>query len=250
MAHKLLHTHTLSGCRLETVEGSEVISRHRLFSQLLTAELGAEQSATLAEPVKNIEFDRINWYTSLPGEVRPFAELSADEQNFALNTLRTRAAEFTALSERFMSSGATNRNLAGALLSRIFNRPEELIMYLVGDQLVVAGWGMVDNKATVTQVNMMEDSHQDNYTPAIKPLPKASPVPIIAAAPVGSGCLKTFLYLLLGLLLGLGLAFLLLYFVLPALWDNIKTWFNAPSLDIPAFDFNVDQEAKIGRAHV
>ncbi len=50
----LIHTHILSQCRLEMIEGIELISRYQFFKQILTAEFRDEPSLALllAEPVK------------------------------------------------------------------------------------------------------------------------------------------------------------------------------------------------------
>ena len=60
MALQLIHTHTLSQCRLEMAHGNQLISRHKFFKHILATESRYDPALTLMldHQVQNIDHAR------------------------------------------------------------------------------------------------------------------------------------------------------------------------------------------------
>lgn len=228
MAHQLIESNTLSKCRLEMSEGLEIISRYRLLARLIEDELGPEAAGFLAEPVKNIDQDRINWYTDLSGEVLPFQSMNEEQKALARQALSGRAAEYAALAAGLKASRASNRIMAGELLERIAQNSDSYNLYMVGGQPVVVGWGLSIGERAEAR-------------PAA-PMAKGGPAPPPPPAPPRRGCLFALWPLLLGLIIGLLLAWLLTRSFWPAFWTALDLYIKPPVLDEKAFDDNADRE--------
>jgi|GEM_PF-3677755 len=239
MALQLIHTHTLSQCRLEMAEGIELISRYQFFKEILTKEFKDDPSLALmlAEPVKNIDQDRINWYTELPGEVVAFSAMSDEQRQSVNRAIAERSEKISAFSERMKSSKSSNKVLAGELLAGILSRHDNYDIYLVGDQPVVVGWGLALGKEALPVYQ----------PPKATPPPPPPPLPPEKKGCLAGGCLLRLLPLLLGLALGLLLVWLLLTFIWPGFWGALTGWFRPglPAVDLPTFDLNVDREATL-----
>jgi hypothetical protein len=257
---QLIQSDTLSLCRLEMVEGIEVISRYQLFAKIISDELGPEEASILAEPFKNIEQDRISWYSGLDGEAVHFQDLSEEEQKNLRGKVDGRAGQFAEMAARLKTSKASNRVMAGELLERIFSRPDILNLYLVGGRPVVVGWGLSFGP------KRLEGAPKDPQRPLaapVAPLPVAPPAPASGRGGLnlkgclGSGCLRLLLGLLLALLAGALLAWLLSRFLWPGMLSNLfnKPAFDLPSFglpsldfpnfDLPSFDSNAQREAQL-----
>jgi hypothetical protein len=123
-----------------------MISRYNLFNRLLADELSDDKAQILAEPVKDLDHNRVNWYSSLAGQVVPFGQLADDDRRFALDVIAERTYDLQALSERFLASNSRNRKLAGELLANILGRTGLREIFMIGDRPVVAGWGLTPIK--------------------------------------------------------------------------------------------------------
>ncbi|MDR1577327.1 MAG: hypothetical protein LBT86_03715 [Deltaproteobacteria bacterium] len=142
MVKRLIHTTNIVDYHLDTHDGVEMISRYPLFHQLVAAELSEDKAQILAEPVKDLDQNRVNWYTNLTGPVVPFEQLAPDDQRYAIDVIAERAADLMALSRRFLTSNSRNRQLAGELLANILKRSKKYNIYMVGDRPAVVGWGL------------------------------------------------------------------------------------------------------------
>jgi len=236
MPQQLLQTDILSQCRLEMFEGIEVISRHQLFRQVLSDELGPEAASVLAEPVKNVERDSIAWYTDLPGAAVHFQDLNEEERLRLREEVDRRAGQFAELAAGFKTASTSNRVLAGDLLAKVLSRVDSYDLYLVGGQAVVVGWGISSRRGRAEGGDRAKNQAAAPSRPAAV---LADPPPPPSAA---SGRLRLLAYLLLGLLAGGLLAWLLTHFFLPGFWSK---WLNLPAADWPGFELNQGREADL-----
>jgi len=255
MPQQLIQTDVLSLCRLEMPGGVEVITRHQLFQQVISRELGPEAASILAEPIKNIEQDTVAWYTDVPGTAVHFSELDEEKKNFVRQEVSHRAAQFAELAARFKASSSSNLSLAGDLLAKVLNRWDCYDLYLVGGQAVVVGWGLASSPGRREKKERPDSSGShipsDPGGPA-EPQPENGALPTGGAPAGGSrGLIWALALPLLGLLLGaLLVAFLFRHFR-PDIWPG---GFKLPSLglempnpDWPKFDLNQNREADLRR---
>src|SRR3546814_159392 len=83
MADRLIATSNTAGLRQLGLHGQAVIAAHRQLTAILGSRLGAAHAGLLALPRIDPNGRRIDWYTALPGPVRPVADLPDDEQRSA-----------------------------------------------------------------------------------------------------------------------------------------------------------------------
>jgi hypothetical protein len=182
MAKRLIHTSNIVDYHLDTHEGVEMISRFNLFYRLMADELSEDKAQILAEPVKDLDHNRVNWYTNLPGSVVPFDQLAPDDRRFATDVVTERKADLLALSQRFLTSKSRNRKLAGELLANILGRAGSREIFLVGDRTVVAGWGLTSIKEAPVEdsqeiSNVLRETKGTPEPPAPKPPEPMKSVP-------------------------------------------------------------------------
>ncbi|MDR2142056.1 MAG: SrfA family protein [Deltaproteobacteria bacterium] len=267
MPRQLIHSSNILEYHIDTRDGVEMISRYYLFCQLIAEELSDDRAQLLAEPVKNLDHNRVNWYSNLPGQVTPYEDLSPEDQRYAREILEERKQELKKLAEKFLLSSARNRHLAGDLLSHILSQPDRYQIYMVGGRPVVAGWGLtpiIDPDAvdpgpdapkvlsaqlTGTAGSGLSPSLAGAATspspgsPARPVAPQASPL-----ATMGTGLAGlSFWKLLLGLLLGFLLLALAFYFFFPRARTVVDQAVAPPVLDLSAFDRNSDEEEALRR---
>ena len=232
MPQQLIQSDVLSQCRLEMLEGIELISRHQLFRQVISAELGPEAASILAEPVKNVERDSIAWYSDLPGAAVHFRDLTEEERAYVRGEVARRAGQFAELAARFKTASTSNQVLAGDLLEKVLSRADSCDLYLVGGEAVVVGWGLSAGPGRLEGAAPAAASRRPAAVLADPPPPPSA----------AFGCLRLLAYLLLGLLAGALLVWLLARLALPGLWS---VWLKRPAADWPSFDLNQDREANL-----
>ncbi|MDR1607979.1 MAG: hypothetical protein LBT38_06185 [Deltaproteobacteria bacterium] len=214
MAKRLIHSTNIVDYHLETFEGVEMISRYQLFRQLVADELSEDKAQILAEPIKDLDHNRVNWYTSLTGPVQPFESLAKDDQRFAIDMVAERASDLMELSRRFLASNSRNRKLAGELVANILNRSRKYNIYMVGDRPVVVGWGLTsihpedDAELSESISNLLREKltqDQPDPNPKSPPAsPKAAPTAAVASPkPPRDRRGRSPLWLWLGCFLGL-----------------------------------------------
>ncbi|MDR0549760.1 MAG: hypothetical protein LBI10_10190 [Deltaproteobacteria bacterium] len=197
MAKRLIHTSNIVEYHLDTHEGVEMISRYSLFQRLVADELTEDKAQILAEPVKDLSHNRVNWYSELQGQVVPFEDLPPDDQRYAIDVVADRAADLEALSQKFLASNSRNRKLAGELFANILSRAGKRNIFMVGDRPVVVGWGLTSIKEVPAQDAMfianllrerktkpkVNESKEPDKTPDLPPEPEPpSPEPEPPAA--------------------------------------------------------------------
>ncbi|MDR2421818.1 MAG: hypothetical protein LBE01_00375, partial [Deltaproteobacteria bacterium] len=259
MPRQMIHSSDVLEYHVDTHDGVEMISRYYLFNQLIADELSEDRAQLLAEPVKNPDHNRINWYTTLSGQVTPYESLSPEDRRYAREVVAERQAELKDLAKKFLASPARNRKLAGELLSNILSHPEKYQVYMVGDRPVVAGWGLsrVGGPLPVWFDREAAVPISDRLTEKVGAMRASGPAPGSAAGPgaiVPPPVEKTDGHdrfalggLFIGLLLGaclLAAAFLLFF---PGFRLFLDNYFNPRQLDAVVFDRNDDEEGDLRR---
>ncbi|MDR1086417.1 MAG: hypothetical protein LBP22_16555 [Deltaproteobacteria bacterium] len=244
MPRQLVCSSNILEYHVDTHDGVEMISRFPLFCQVISEELSEDRAQLLAEPVKNADHNRINWYSSLSGQVAPFEELSEEDQRFASDIIGERKAELNALADRFSKSPARNRKLAGELLSRILSRPENFRVFLVGGRPVVAGWGLSPLK-TETAGAAAGDLNGLTVSGRLTEKVTAAPQKAVSAAAVYVKEDYSLLKLFLGLVLGFNLLAVLFFLLFPGLKIFFEQLLNPPEIDEAAFDHNSEEEDRL-----
>lgn len=205
MADRLIATSNTVGLRQLGLHGQAVIAAHRQLASILGSRLGPGHAALLALPRIDPNGQRIDWYTALPGPIRPVADLPAEEQAPLRATAERLAGEIAGLGTALVQSGGTGE-LVGRMLLLAVRTPGPEHLYAVGDQPVLVLWAHESEAVAAAPAVAMATP-----PPAPAPAPaSASAAPTLAsvpAAPAGRGLLGWLLWLL-PLLLLLLLAFL------------------------------------------
>ncbi|MDR1086416.1 MAG: hypothetical protein LBP22_16550 [Deltaproteobacteria bacterium] len=244
MTRQLIYSSNILEYHIDTLDGVEMISRFPLFYQVVSEELSEDRAQILAEPVKNLDHNRINWYSSLTGRAVPFEELPEEDQRFANDIIDERKAELAALAERFSKSPARNRKLAGELLSRILNQPESFRVFLVGGRPVVAGWGLSPLKTETAGAAAGDPpglTVSGRLTEKVTAAPRKTLPPPAVYVKEDYSLLKLFL----GLILGFNLLAVLFFLLFPGLKLFFEQLLNPPEIDAAAFDHNSEEEGRL-----
>ncbi|MDR1607615.1 MAG: SrfA family protein [Deltaproteobacteria bacterium] len=240
MPRQLIHSSEILENRIDTHDGKEIIANYFQLCQLIAAESPGDRAQLLAEPLKNADHNRINWYTSLSGEVKPYESLTPEEQSSVWAIVEEREAELKALANKVLAASVSKRKFTAELLTRILSHPEYHYIYLVGDQPVVAGWGLtpLDGvKRRAAPVEPMEPAEP------IAQLTEKSvpPAPLAIEITTFSGEYSLW-KLFLGLFLGFNLLAIIFFILFPGFKIFFDQFVNPPRLDTATFDRNNEEE--------
>lgn len=111
------------------------------ISELLRTRLGTGHMLLFAEPVADPGRNVIDWYSPVQGEVRPLAELPADRQQACLEEFRIKGEEIRKTAETLCQADDARRAMAGHMLALALDYPDASMLYVVGEQPVLVGWG-------------------------------------------------------------------------------------------------------------
>ncbi len=183
--------------------------------QAIAASLGPEHALLFAEPTHDASAGTTDWYTTAPGDIRPFNALSPAEQEWTRSRVAELAGGVNAVAEQLKNSNEGPKVIRGNVLALALRFPDASHIYLVGSQPVVTCWGFVPSHAGVAPEDMVRAGAARPAPPAVvapapEPEPEAENAPMIvpvAAAANGFAWWKALLYILLGLLLLAGLLF-------------------------------------------
>ena len=197
----------------------------------IATSLGPEHALLFAEPAHDITGASTDWYTAAEGDIRPFADLSPEEQE----RTRVRVAELSddigELAEQLKNSQEGSKVIRGNVLALALRFPGASHIYLVGSQPVVTCWGAAP-------------AHAESAVPAGGLLLESAPLAMVESAPesvpapappaekkggaLGKVLLFFFLFLLLLALLFFG-AFMLFApkeYAPEYLRDHMPDWFT------------------------
>ena len=122
-------------------QGILVTDCYAQLHELLRTRLGTGHTLLFAEPVADTGRDVIDWYSPVQGEVRPLAELPAERRQASLEEFRIKGEEIRKAAELLQQSDDSRRSMAGHMLALALNYPDESMLYVVGEQPVLVGWG-------------------------------------------------------------------------------------------------------------
>lgn len=255
MPQRLIHQTSLKAGRPIEAGGQSLVDIYNRLAELIRVRLSEADLKFLALPELDKDAGRIDWQVELPGLIRPFASLNLTEQGAVLTSLsrfQSRVAVLAAGLKRDSGAhtetselppstgpidhppgGVSNYNPVDDLLSRLFDDLDQEALYLVGNQPVMAGWGL----AVITTAEALPSA----TAAALKPAAVAAE----AAPPRRPGCLPVGLGFGLSLLLSGLLSFLILYFLSPDAWRLITGRQPWPRLDQAAFDSNEEETNRL-----
>ena len=136
-----------SRAQLIGVRGQWVISAYQQMARFIELRLGPAHAGLFAEPV--IAAHAIDWFSAAEGEVKSFAQLNAPEQAALLAETRRRVADLQQLAESLRTSPQSDPSLIGEMLQSMLTFPDQNL-FRVGEQPVVAAWGLRCNDADLT----------------------------------------------------------------------------------------------------
>lgn len=136
-----------SRVQLIGVRGQWVISAYQQMARFIELRLGQNHAGLFAEPV--IAANTIDWFTAAEGDVKPFAQLNETEQAALLQETRRLVADLQQLAPLLSASPQSDQLLIGEILQSMLAFPDQNL-FRVGEQPVVAGWGLRFNDADLT----------------------------------------------------------------------------------------------------
>ena len=136
-----------SRAQLIGVHGQWVISAYQQMARFIELRLGPAHAGLFAEPV--IAAHAIDWFSAAEGEVKSFAQLNGQEQAALLAETRRRVADLQQLAESLRASPQSDPSLIGEILQSMLTFPDQNL-FRVGEQPVVAAWGLRCNDADLT----------------------------------------------------------------------------------------------------
>jgi hypothetical protein len=148
---------------------------HAVAGQLLAVirrRLGNGPAELLADPQLRESGDGIDWYAARSGEVRRFADLSADERAQALDTVESHLSAIRSLGAQLQESAGEEARLIGRSLELATRRPSDDFIYVVDGQPVITAWGYEADAAASLQA----------FAPPPVPMP-ARPAAVLASVP-------------------------------------------------------------------
>ncbi|MFK7754129.1 MAG: trypsin-like peptidase domain-containing protein [Sedimentitalea sp.] len=162
-----------------------VLDRAEAVRALLADRAGPEVANMFAEPLISRGNDEapptVSWYTTMPGDARPLAQLSPGERERAERYLAEHLRPLRALAD----DPATADLAVGALT--VYGQDDVL---MVGDKPVIVNWGMMPGAATASQA--AQEAHYGATLGRFLPLsgelstPRAAPEAPVSRAAVAA----------------------------------------------------------------
>lgn len=148
MAHIFITSTELADLRPLAWQGVQASSCYDQLVRLLQTQLGPRQAALLAEPIVDAEQGKVDWYSSVEGNIQPLLELAPEAQNAVRAELASLGEAIYKIAQNLKNTPDSNSNLAGALLEMSISFPGEEHLYLVGNQPVITAWGYASANLT------------------------------------------------------------------------------------------------------
>lgn len=225
---QLIHTSQRGSYRPLFYQGTMVCQAHQQLMRLLADRFGSRHQHLFAEPVIDSAQGTIDWYTRVPGQPRALDQASPPTRALAEAELVRLVRDLEDFAQELEAAPDVHRQAAGRMLSLAMQHPDSTGLVLVGDQPVLAGWGLAPAASDLVPESLSRYRPQDKpegteavvrdkpslpppppppAAPPDQPAPPSPPSP--PAAPDGRGCAWWLARLgLLGLLLALLLVLL------------------------------------------
>ena len=130
------------------VRGQLVIAAHQQIARFLSGRFGQEYARLFAEPI--LGAGAIDWFTDAVGPAKRLAEVDETSRVAALQKVQALVTDIQKLSGELAGSAPADQRLIGEILSNALIYPGDEYLFLVGDQPVVACWGVKPGDPTVT----------------------------------------------------------------------------------------------------
>lgn len=224
---QLIHTSQRGAYRPLFYQGTMVCQAYQQLMRLVSDRFGPRHLALFAEPVLDAHQDSIDWYTRAEGEALPLDQAPLPERGRAEAELAHLVADLEDYARELEASPDVHRQAAGRMLGLAMQYPDSDSLRLVGDQPVLASWGVAPALGDLAPESLSRFRSQDPpeggevvtrlkeatpppAPPAPPPPPLDSPPPSSAIPPPPPGrgwgwWLLRLLMLALALLLLLGL---------------------------------------------
>lgn len=153
---------------------------HSLQTQIravVRRRLGDRHYHLLAEPQPYAHSGQVDWYSELPGDVRPLRQLAEPERGEARAEIDTLLAEIDRLGVSLEAGSTEDIRLAGGFLRLAACPPADECCYRVGDQPLVIGWGYEVRSVTDVASKAMPATPAERAPESSLPPPAIEPVP-------------------------------------------------------------------------
>lgn len=125
--------------------------------------------------------NKIDWYSSIEGDVIPWSAATEDERAPARSQLERLNVALMQLSERFLGPDPVEQQgdkaVFGKLLKRVIHFPDEHFVYLVAGKPVLTFWGFQHANADPDRSPLRcLYPPEETVTPAVAPSPPVAPV--------------------------------------------------------------------------
>ncbi|MEJ8849959.1 SrfA family protein [Variovorax rhizosphaerae] len=188
------------------VFGKPAYQSHVQLRAMLKSKRGDRVANYFAKPTYNPDLGELRWTAEVPGTVRSWHDMSAQDQaQGALELEVIRAGLMSFAQELRTQSGGQPGGAASfaSLLEQAIRVPKDgQFLYFVGDQPMIAFWGFEDqNGHSVDPLSLAPRSNAVAAPPVGAPPPPSNAVPIAVTVEEKRRSWKWLLWLLLGLLL-------------------------------------------------
>ncbi len=210
MSTRRLATSSRKAFEVLRYQGIAAADGYAQISAIATS-LGPEHALLFAEPAHDVTGASTDWYTAAEGDIRPFADLSPDEQERTQARVAELSDDIRELAEQLKNSQEGSKVIRGNVLALALRFPDTSHIYLVGSQPVVTCWGAAPAHAesAVPAGGLLQDPVPLAMAePAPEPAPATAPPATKKGGALGKVSLFFFLFLLLLALLFFG-AFIL-----------------------------------------
>lgn len=156
------------------------------LTELVRTRLGTGHMLLFAEPVSEPGQETIDWYSPVQGEVRLLSTLSPEKQQACLLELSTKGEEIKAVADTLKKSGDSQRAMGGHLLELALQYPDASMLYVVGEQPVLVGWGFGPSTAGAQPQHISRVKASDVPSAPASPAPSGEmppPAEAVAATP-------------------------------------------------------------------
>ncbi|MCW5747447.1 MAG: hypothetical protein KIT36_14760 [Alphaproteobacteria bacterium] len=176
---------TLTGVRPLGVRGEPLHHAQSQIRAVIRRRLDDRHFHLLAEPQPHELGGRIDWYSELPGAVRPLGDLPPAERDAARADIDALLADIDRLGQSLEDGPAEDGKLAGRSLRLAAKRPSDDYLFLVGDQPVIVCWGYDTEAAGAVLPGAFTPAATTIAPPPPPPVPNAP----LAVGPAGAAAL-------------------------------------------------------------
>ncbi len=165
-------------------QGILVTECHSQITSFISSRLDSRHTLLFAEPVLDTARNSIDWYYTAQGQAQPVSSLAPEQRQAVMDEIALMGENLAALATSLQQADDTHKSMIGHILALALNYPgnDENLLYVVGDQPVLVGWGFGPALAGAKPENISMLRAVAQSPPVIEP---QAAVPL-AATPVES----------------------------------------------------------------